>query len=823
MKKNRFSSKVVHVVIVGYVLLFLVMVLGIVLVYNNLVSFSERKTKDEDLKELVIVSNTISKLFELECAQYLITSESSNMYFDLHESMKPEILANIDTLKQLSADSSRNSKLDTIVILLEKKEKNLKDITALLDSIRRAPNIIKSTSSSIIPHKVNKDIDELLERNNVNFFVEEAADTTVIKSEKKGLFGRIVDAFAGKQDSTVIVDNRPVVTQETFSLVLDTMVNIIRYSEKLDLDKQKSLQSQLFVRQVAMNNTNTMLSSRINELLKGIELEELNKSIQLIREKEAVLSDSQKIVMGVSVAAVAIALIFGLFFIVGINKDAKRRRDLELSNKKIKELLELREKLMLAISHDIKAPASSIQGYIELLSSNQDEEKNKKYLQNIKKSSDHILDLVTDMLDARKLSEGIWIKREIKFNLYELSNDVVSLFIPIAQAKKLELKIINNIPENLHVFSDPYMIKKIFNNIISNAIKYTSRGFVEVSYGIENNGVEFVVKDSGCGIAEENQSVIFQEFKQVSHNYSGAKIEGIGLGLAIVKGLVEELNGTIQLFSELDKGSQFTIWLPLKHRDTVIEEDDSEITRDFNLEGISVFAVDDDPVQLTMLSELLKLKKIDVTTESVPENAIGTLSQTKFDIILIDIQMPIMNGLDLVKLIPGLNKSTPKIALSANSEISLHEIRSHGFDDFLSKPFDSVTIMSFIAKYVNNNDLQINRKGSKPHGEVSNLIDFVKEDKDSSLEILSSFEKETSESLSLLQKAFEEKDINRLAQIAHKQMPLFKIINDDELVGLLSHLELKQSISKDDEKAVLRIIENYIKDAKTLINEVKSR
>ncbi len=823
MKKIRFSTKIKHLVIFGYLLLFLVMVLGIVLIYNNLVVFSERKTKDEDIKELVIVSNTISKLFELECAQYLITSEKSKMYFEKQDSIKPEILANIDTLKRMTTEISRVNKLDTIVLLLEKKEKNLKDISALLDSIRNAPTIIKSTTSTFVPPKINKDIDELLERNNV-FFVERNTDTTVIKSEKKKLFGRLVDAFAGKQDSTVIVENRPVITQENFSLVLDTMVNIIRYSEKLDLEKQEKLQYQLFVRQIAMNNTNTLLSSRINELLKSIELEELNKSLQLILDKEMVLSDSQKIVMVVSLVAVAIAMIFGILFIIGINKDAKRRRELVISNKKIKELLELREKLMLAISHDIKAPASSIQGYIELLSTNQDTNKNNEYLKNIKKSSDHILDLVTDMLDARKLNDGMWIKREINFNLYELSNDAVNIFIPIAQAKKLKLKLSNNIPEDFYVFSDPYMINKIFNNIISNAIKYTSKGFVEVCYEIENDGVKFVVKDSGCGIAEENQAVIFQEFKQVNLNYTEAKIEGIGLGLAIVKGLVNELNGSIELCSELGKGSQFTIWVPLKKSDAAVTDGDFETTTDFNnLEGFSVFAVDDDPVQLTMLSELLKLKKINVTTESVPENAIAILNKTKFDIILIDIQMPVMNGLELVKQISELNKLTPKIALSANSEISLKEIRGQGFCDFLSKPFDSLTIISLIAKYANNGELHIQKKKFKPRGKVSNLIDFVKEDKDSSLEILNSFKQETSENLLLLQKAFDNNDTDKLSQISHKLMPLFKMINDDTLVTMLTSLEAKQPISKDNENIVLCIIGNYIDEAKNLISEVKSK
>lgn len=823
MKKIRLFNNIKNIVIVGYLLLFIVMIYGIVHIYNNLVDFSERKTKGEDLKELVIVSNTISKLFELECTQHLITSEKAYQYFDKYNDIRPQIFADLDTLKSLTNETQRINKLDTIILLLDKKEKNLKEITALLDSIRQAPTIKSSTVSSFLPRKVNKDIDELMARNNV-FITEENSDTTVIKGEQKRLFGRLRDAFAGVQDSTVIVDNRPQITQENFSLVLDTVVNMIRYTEKLDLDKQKNLQYQLFLRQVAMNNTNTLLATRINELLKGIELEELNKSIQLIQDKELVLSKSQKTVFRVSWVAIAIALIFGLMFIIDINRDIRYREKLESSNKKIKDLLELREKLMLAISHDIKAPVSSIQGYIELLSSDHSVDKKRKYLQNMKNSTNHILDLVTDLLDTRKLNDGLWLKKEITFNLHELCNDVINNFVPIAHTKNLELKYNNNISTNFYVFSDPYMLRKVFQNIISNAIKYTPKGFVEVRCGVENSGIQFVVKDTGYGISKEDQELIFQEFKQLNKAYSNHKIEGVGLGLAIVKGLIHELNGTIRLESELNKGSQFTVWLPLEEK-TMPAANKSAASKINNvkLDGISVLAIDDDPMQLTMLSELLKLKNMRVTTENVPENAVKILNKQKFDIIFIDIQMPNMNGLELVKKMSELNLETPKIALSANSEISLKDIRNHGFNDFLPKPFDLSTISGFIDKYVNKQASENQNTEPKSHGSVFNLIDFVKEDTASSLAILNSFQEETTQNLSALQVAFDKNDTLQKAHLSHKMMPLFKMIGNDELVDMLLRLEVKQDISKEEEMRIIQLIKSDIAEAKRLIDKIQTK
>lgn len=822
------SSKIKYVVIIGYALLFIVMILGIITVYKNLVNFSERKVKDEDLRELIIVGNTISKLYEIESAQNFFSIENAQEYFERYNATIPQINANLDTLKSFSKDSARIGKLDTINLLLIEKEKNLREITILLDSIRKAPTVVKQTINAFIPKNLNKDIADYLERQNIFVHEDTSSDTTIIKAERKRLFGRIKDAFVGKQDSTVIVENRPTVTREKFAFAIDTVVNMVRYSERLNLERQKRFQYALLDKHTLMSNTNTMLTARIDELLKEIETEELKKSIQLLKEKENTLSNSQKTVYGVSWAAFAIALIFGLMFLADINASNRYRKQLEISNKKIKDLLQLREMLMLSISHDIKAPASSIQGYIELMSDDLDTEKGKHYLRNMKNSTEHILTLANNLLDFRKLQDGLWLKKEINFNLYNLTNEIALSFKPIAEAKKLKFRIDNHLPNDLMVFSDPYMMRQIFSNIISNAIKYTPQGSVSVMYRVESTDnkqlrLQFSVKDTGCGIDKAYQEVIFQEFQQLHIESLGQKGEGNGLGLAIVKGLTEALEGHIAIQSEKGKGAEFIVSLPLKRKKPTEIEKKTAKTYHYDLQNLSALIIDDDPMQLTMLSEMLQRKAMRVTTESVPQNAIEILKEKKFDIIFIDIQMPVMNGLELVRKIASINQSTPKIALSAKSEISLQDIKNHGFNDFLNKPFTSSEIYDVVHRYIQNTAFDTVDEEQNRNEGVYKLIEFVKDDKESSLNILHSFEEETSKNLLALNDALACSDIETSSNIAHKILPLFKMINDDETAHILALVESKKPIADTDKKRLFTLIKKQMEATKKLILQIENR
>lgn len=825
-----FSFKAKHAVIIGYLLVITIMIIGIFSVYRNLVDFSDKKIRDEDLSELLIVGSTISKLYEIESSQNLFNVQSAERYFAKYDSILPQVHQQIDSLRHLSKDSSRISKLDSIETLLDLKNKNLKEIVVLLDSIAKAPRITRETVSSYVPRSLNNEITDYLQSHNINAVTDTVkADTMVVYAEKRGFFDRVKDVFVARTDSTstVTLEKKTTLSVEQFKSVIDTVVNMVRYSERLDLENQKRFQYILLERQNMMSQTNSELTGQINALLKGIESEELEKSVQLLRDRDDAISKSQNTVHLVSWLAIVIALVFGILFFADINRSQRYRRQLEISNKRISELLKSREQLMFAVIHDIKAPMSSVLGYIELMQTELTPQQKQLYLSNMKNSSEHVLQLAANLLDFHKLESGTMVLKEMNVNIYDLVENTADSFRPIAHQKKLKYLVDNKIDENVVGFSDPYVIRQIMSNIISNAIKYTFDGTVSVTarQELKNNQPWFVfsVKDTGVGIDKSEQHVVFDEFKQL--NSDALLVEGSGLGLTITKRLIDKLNGTISLNSEKGKGSEFIVKLPLKAEQKVRTKTHSlPDFKDYNIEKISVLLVDDDPVQLKMTSEMLLLKKAEVQTENNPMNVVDMLFGHQYDIIFIDIQMPQMNGFELVRKIRTLNnyKQTPIIALSAKSDISKADVNAAEFTNFLTKPFTSEELYATVCNYVKCTEVSkevVVDNELKSEG-VKVLISFVQEDKVASVEILDAFIQDTSANLSQLDEAFNKKDDETAAQLAHKMLPLIQMINDSEVVSFLRQLEKGEQVTSQNKKEILARIQSYVEEAKVLRDKI---
>lgn len=827
MNQTETKSKSKYLVISGYILLVATMTAGLWIIFKNLVDFSDRMVIDESKIELVVVGNVINSLYETEGAYNLSNYDNAKEYLAKYDSIRPVVSSRIDTLKQLSDNPNRILMLDSIEVLLGEKEENLQAIFILMDSVRKAPTIIRQTTNTIVPSRLNNEISEFLKEKNLGpeEEVENVTDTTVIKQERKGLFRRLGDAFAGRQDSTVILQNRPgAIVQKEFELIVDTIVNMVRHSERLNLERQKFFQSALFRRQTAMNHTNLVLTNKIDNLLKTIEKEEIEKNLALIGDRDSTLSKSYQTASVLSIIATAIALLFGLLFVLDFNKVQRYKRQLEESNLRINQLLQSREKLMLTVSHDIKAPMGSILGYIELLESDKDGKEVKNYAQNMKKSGEHVLQLVTGLLDFHKIESGTWARHDINFNLHDLLETTAQSFHPTAQRKKLEYKVNQDIPKQWMTFGEPFMIRLIFSNLISNAIKYTSRGKIEInsSFNKIDNLLKLTVSDTGVGIDRKNQKVIFQEFAQIKSENPDEYVEGSGLGLAITKGLVEQLGGKIGLQSEVGKGSIFTVEIPLqpsKNDIALVTTEETDKQHDFG--NTSVLVVDDDTIQLTMVSEMLKRKEINAVLESDSNKATAIIGKKHFDIIFVDIQMPVKNGFALVAEIlqSGLIDTgrTALVALSAKSEITLQEFKNAGFNGFLNKPFTSNELYSTIDQY-RNTKLADTTVQEKTNRGIASLIEMVKDDRETSVEILHAFIADAQTLRLNLGQLHEDSGSNpSLPRLAHKMLPLFKMMGDESTARTLEQLEKKSNATETEVAVLMQGIESHVREAEEWI------
>ena len=815
------ASKAKLTVIIGYILVVIVLITGLSTLYRNLVEYSNKKIKSDDLTEIVIVGNTLSLLYEIESEQNLLTPSSTLQYFIIYDSIIPEIEKNLLELHILSQDSSRKDKLDSISLLIKYKRDNLNEVILLLDSIREAPQIVRETHSSFESKGSSREDSDYIDES-VNTQPDNKSDTTIISKERKGFFKRLRNVFVGTPDSTIVIENR----------IIDTVVNKVRYSERLDLSRQVELQAALVNRQIILSNTNRMLTARIDELLKDIEQEEIKKSIQLLEEKERTLSRSQKIIYIVSVIAIIISLLFAILFLIDINKSQRYRNQLEKSNQQISELLTSRQKLMLTISHDIKAPISSILGFIELLrdgiNSSLSKEKRIDYLQNMSSSANHVMQLVTTLLDFTKLQEGKWEFKNSNFNLHLLVNDITSSFSPIAQQKGLSYYIVNKLPVDKIYLGDPYVLRQIVSNLISNAIKYTNRGEIRITVKETKEVFYFSISDTGIGIDLKEQESIFNEFKQVAqeHEFEN-KIGGSGLGLAITKRLVNELDGNIYLTSKKGVGSEFTIEIPLKNVSSApITLSNSDIIESQNHKQISAFVIEDDPIQLKMVTEMIRNKGMNCMAVTDSEEVVLHLRNNIFDIIFIDINLQSTSGIELIREIyetdKDLLKGTPIIALSAASDITKEELQSHGFTDFLPKPFTSEGLYGMINMHTNSGEI-ISEKNNETSLGVISLIEYVKDDDEQSTEILQSFIDETTTSNKLLEEAFKQNDYISAQKVSHKMLPLIKMIGDIRVITMIEHLEKGHQLTKVMEGFIIVEIDKYVAEAQQLKEIIKTR
>ncbi len=827
--KQKEASKIGTKVIVGYLLIVMIMLAGLFILYRNLVAFSNSRLMNEDHRELLIIGNILSRLYEIESEQNLFTAENAIAYFQKYDSIVPQIVVGLDSLKLMNKDSARISRLDSITLLIDQKRANLEIAATLLDSMRAAPQITTLSESSYVPPSLNREISNYLTNRNLNPSIARENDTSVVRGGRKGFLDRVRNVFVASEDSTLVIEKRSVVTANQFRVMVDTLINKIRTSEKLDLKRHKQFELDFLSQLELLTQTNRMLTTRIDGLLKSVEQEELAKSIRLVMDRQRAISSSQQTLFIVSTLAVLIALLFGFLLLLDLNKSRRYRRKLEESHKRISDLLAAREKLMLTITHDIKAPLSSIMGYVELMEEEEDSEKRARFLFNMKNSGEHVLRLVSTLLDYHRIESGKWQLKESRFDLNTLVEETAQSFLPLALQKDLTYTIENRIPGKNFRLGDPYVIRQIMGNLLSNAIKYTPRGAVSVVMQEEvrehSNWFVFSVADTGEGINEADQELIFREFQQLNNSADQAEpIMGSGLGLTITKGFVDVLGGELELVSEIGKGSTFVVGVPLKNCLTV-EGGIAGVAPADGSRSISVLVVDDDTVQLMMIAEMLQKLKMEGVTEKDPEQVISLLKSHSFDIIFIDIQMPHVNGFSLVeKVKAALQDEVPLIALTASSDIAAEEYRDAGFTGSLPKPFTLQELREVIYAYLPDMEDMVHTTQTVTVANqqigVEALIDFVKDDPVVSLAIMQSFIEETTDHVQLMKGYLANNNDHAAAQLAHKLLPLYRMMYNKMVVFLLIRLEREKNLSEQEKDELLELLKESVVEATLLVERL---
>ena len=826
-ERNRFIT---GKVVVGYLLLIAIAVYAVSYIYNIVEQVAVEDFSDnQNRTKIYLVTNTLSLLYESEALGQLIVMQQGEITHFNRTLNKAR--HNLDSLRTYITDSVQLHKIDTIELLLERKRWNAR---RLLDTWKEANTdslyIVNFERIMAIPDTVINEL-QVQER------IEVKQDTVVVPRRKRGFFRRLAEAFApAKEDTSIVVNSTFQVIKDTLVNAYnptDTIVSVLRSIQDSVTWQRKRLMELLIERAANLRYSNSIITQEINQILRDIEEEEVNASLARLYKKQTLVHAASRKIGLIAVSSILVALLFLALISHDISRSMFYRKQLEKAKLVAENLLRSREKLILTISHDIRAPLSSIMGYIELLQRRHPDARQQYYLENMRSSSDHVLSLVNDLLDYQRLESGQIELHRLPFRVPALFQEIGMSFRPLAEAKNLQLEWVLQPEEMEQVYlGDTIRLRQVVSNLLSNAIKFTDEGKVSLIVSIEQvesyqYALVILVRDTGPGIPYEERERIFGEFARL---YGTEQVEGFGLGLSITRKLVQLMHGTLTLESEEGEGSRFKVCVPLPLAgnqfmavDMPTKEADPEEalpTLDPSLAGqqVTCLLVDDDPLQLALTEELLKQSQVEVVCCTNPRKVCEWLRSRSFAVVITDIQMPQMDGYQLLRMIresdmEGADR-LPVVALSANVGKEQEHYREAGFTAFLNKPFTAAQLISLL------NELLKVRLEPCVGFDFSSLTAFAGEDSEASMGILRTFIEETQKSIEGLMVARAATDRVEAGRIAHKLIPLFAMLGANSLV---QHLRLLEKQDPELPSSIWsQLLDEVVVQAQSLVEEAKS-
>ena len=879
-------------ILVGYALLAIVLLSATWMVYDNTRSLSAvNHASERFMARRDIVDSLVFSMLETANAERSVLLGDSSKWERFDRALSGS-KRHARKLRPLLNDTLKQQRLDTLMaLLIAKRENTLLVMNVLKNNSRdiyynNKVEALHSGRDSIVISPQTK------ERHEQHETVYEVVKT------KRGFFRRLGDAFR-KQRTDTISTTRLTHQPSTDTIhhrlnIADSVANAlaeIHSEQQRANDRQQDIIS---TRNDRLQLVSIQLTKRTWQLLEDIQSDEHN-ALQRVVGKA--ISSRRAMIVRIAVLGL-LAILSAAILVVYILRDIKReRRDRQRileAKTETERIMQQRERLLLTITHDIKAPAASIAGFIDLLSEYVDRPKAVGYLQSISGSANHLLQLVSALLDYHKLESGKAERHEVSFQPTALVSECVAQMQPLAMAKQLRLATDINVAEDIFCRSDAFRIKQIVNNLVSNAIKYTDEGEVRVGITVLNGWLTLSVSDTGCGMTPEELQSVFNAFTRLP----GAQgKEGVGLGLTITREIVTLLGGRINVTSAKGKGTTFRVCLPVKvvanqgihsggalvssaptkqqvHQQSKEVHQQSKHTQGVHLSPlgfrrlpeqevhqqskelhqqskhnsmvgaletsappkgksqhpntstsqpiISVVIVDDDRLQGQLLNEMLRRidgVQFDITTTIHADEAISIAVEKNPHIVFTDIEMPEMNGSEIMHRIRTASSATSAtdksvlrtkfVAMTAHEQSIMPQLRSDGFDACLFKPFSVQTLAATICQLTGaavrvsekeqNSTLTIageaenNSTFNTPHstlhiaGEAENnstfntphstlhiaLLPFTDGDPEAEAQIIGDIRKSIEEYLEMIGDG---SDPERVAKAAHKAMPLLEML-----------------------------------------------
>ena len=828
-------------ILVGYALLAVVLVSATWMVYDNTRSLSAVNEASERLMaRRDIVDSLVFTMLETANAERSVLLGDADKWQRFDEALSSSA-ANAMRLRPLLMDTLKQQRLDSLITLLKAKRENTLLVMKELNNDCRdiyynnKLEALHSGRDSIVISPQTK------ERHEQHETVYEVVKT------KRGFFRRLGDAFRKQHTDTVSttrLTHQPSTATINHRLnIADSVANVLAeiHSEQQRASDRK--QNAISSRNRKLQRVSIQLTKRTWLLIEDIQSDEHN-ALQRVVGKA--MSSRRAMIVRIAVLGL-LAILSAAILVVYILRDIKReRRDRQRiieAKAETERIMQQRERLLLTITHDIKAPAASIAGFIDLLSEYVEQPKAVGYLQNISGSAKHLLQLVSALLDYHKLESGKAECHEVSFAPAVLISECVAQMQPLAMEKKLKLATDVQVTESMLCRSDAFRIKQIVNNLVGNAIKYTDKGEVRVGVSIANRQLSISVKDTGCGMTPDELQTVFNAFTRLPDAQGK---EGVGLGLTITREIVTLLGGEINVQSAKGKGSTFTVSLPVKivtnqgvHLSPLgsshlpeqeVHQQSNKCTNkatsaptkgksqhlntSTSQPTISVVIVDDDRLQGQLLTEMLQRIEgisFNTTTTIHASEAIAIATKSAPNIVFTDIEMPEMNGSEIMRRIRNNAEvqqrscTTKFVAMTAHEQSIMPQLRSDGFDACLFKPFSVQTLAATICQLTGVAVRVSENSKLKTAGEAENnsklkiqnsklrtaLLPFTDGDPEAERQIIGDIRKSIEEYLEMIGDG---SDPERIAKAVHKAMPLLEMLEPgkNEWLAPLQGVHLSQ-------------------------------
>ena len=778
-------------ILVGYALLAIVLLSATWMIYDNTRSLTAVNNASERLMaRRDIVDTLVFSMLETANAErsILLGDASEWQRFDHAISNSTE---KARQLRPLISDSLKRQRLDTLVILLKAKRQNTMLVMAEIGKDSRDifySNKMKALHSgrdSVVIHP------RTAEQHDQRETVYEIVKT------KKGFFRRLGDAFRRQHTDTVgmtRVQKRATANTVNHRVdIADSVANALAEIQQKQQRESGRQKERIAGRNSELQRVSILLAWRTGQLLEDIQNDE---HTALRRVVDKAMNSRRTMIMriaGLGLLAILSAAILVVYILRDIRRERRDHQRIIEAKAETERIMQQRERLLLTITHDIKAPAASIAGFIDLLAEYVDRPKAIGYLKSIGGSAQHLLQLVSALLDYHQLESGKVEIHEESFSPATLIRECVGGMQPQALEKGLLLESNINVADNMVCRSDAFRIKQIVNNLVGNAIKYTDEGKVTVSTAYMSGRLTIGVADTGCGMTPEEQQRVFNAFTRLP---GAQRKEGVGLGLSIAREIVERLGGSINLVSRKGEGSKFTVVIPMETANG--NDDKAETTIDIEIDetaeagaGISqsnenrnsgdkslrILIVDDDKLQQQLLLEMFARVEgilLDITSTTHACEAIQLAHDIKPDIVFTDIEMPEMNGNEIMKRIRENGMAMKFVAITAHEPSIMPKLRNEGFDACLFKPFSVETLAATICQ-ITGHMVRVKEKQQDSTADSlrSALLPFTDGDAETERQIIADICRSIDEYLELLGDA---DNSDSIAKAAHKAMPLLEMI-----------------------------------------------